>query len=253
MRYRAYAQEGAAWSLKIARKVEKDDFKKNALLATLQDGAHSRPDGITLVDLTTHESLYEAGGPMESVFFPVDAVISVVTTLADGTSVEVGSIGSEGTTGLFAALGASTVPNATFCQVDGKCFVMARSRFEEYLRNEAPFREALNAYVLGYVNVLAQLVACNRIHPLDARCARWLLMTHDRVGRSRFPLTQEFLAMMLGVRRSGVTLAATAFQDAGFIKYTRGRLEILDRAGLEKESCECYQVTRRELRFPLVE
>ncbi|MGA7354496.1 MAG: Crp/Fnr family transcriptional regulator [Candidatus Cybelea sp.] len=233
--------------------MEKDDFTKNALLAALADHEETRPDGIALVDLTTHESLYEAGGPMESIFFPIDAVISVVTTLADGTSVEVGSIGSEGTTGIFAALGASTVPNATFCQVDGRCFVMRRSSFEEHLRNVTRFREALNAYIVGYVNVLAQLVACNRIHPLDARCARWLLMTHDRVGRSRFPLTQEFLAMMLGVRRSGVTLAATAFQDAGFIKYSRGRLEILDRAGLEKESCECYQVTRRELHFPLAE
>jgi CRP-like cAMP-binding protein len=231
--------------------MENDDLTKNALLGVLQDAAASRPDGIALVDLITHESLYEAGGPMESVFFPIDAVISVVTTLADGTSVEVGSIGSEGTTGIFAALGAPSVPNATFCQVDGRCFVMQRSKFEEYLRTVTRFREALNSYVVGYVNVLAQLVACNRIHPLDARCARWLLMTHDRVGRSRFPLTQEFLAMMLGVRRSGVTLAAAAFQDAGFIKYSRGRMEILDRAGLEKESCECYEVTRRELHFPL--
>jgi CRP-like cAMP-binding protein len=190
---------------------------------------------------------------MDRVFFPVDAVVSVVTTLADGTSVEVGSIGSEGTTGIFAALGATSVPNATFCQVDGSCFVMERSTFEGYLTSVGRFREAMNQYIVGYVNVLAQLVACNRIHPLDARCARWLLMTHDRVGRSRFPLTQEFLAMMLGVRRSGVTLAASAFQDAGFITYSRGRMEILDRAGLEKEACECYAVTRRELHFPLAE
>lgn len=127
--------------------MEKNDFSKNALLAALQDHGDGRPDGIALVDLTTHESLYEAGGPMESVFFPIDAVISVVTTLADGTSVEVGSIGSEGSTGIFAALGASTVPNATFCQVDGRCFVMGRSSFEEHLRNVTRFREALNAYI----------------------------------------------------------------------------------------------------------
>lgn len=227
--------------------------KKNALLGALQDGESTRSDGIALVELRTHESLYEAGGPMERVFFPVDAVISVVTTLADGTSIEVGSIGSEGTTGIFAALGAATVPNATFCQVDGQCFVMERSAFEDHLNANPRFREAVRAYVVGYFNVLAQLVACNRIHPLDARCARWLLMTHDRVGRDRFPLTQEFLAMMLGVRRSGVTLAASAFQDAGFISYSRGRLEILDRAGLEKEACECYQMTRRELNFPLAQ
>jgi CRP-like cAMP-binding protein len=226
---------------------------KNALLGALQDGQPTWPDGIALEELKTHQPLYEAGGPMDRVFFPVDAVVSVVTTLADGTSVEVGSIGSEGTTGIFAALGATSVPNATFCQVDGSCFVMERSTFEGYLTSVGRFREAMNQYIVGYVNVLAQLVACNRIHPLDARCARWLLMTHDRVGRSRFPLTQEFLAMMLGVRRSGVTLAASAFQDAGFITYSRGRMEILDRAGLEKEACECYAVTRRELHFPLAE
>lgn len=226
------------------------DLTKNALLGVLQDGQSARPDGIALLELRTHQPLYEAGGPMDHVFFPIDAVISVVTTLADGTSVEVGSIGSEGTTGIFAALGAATVPNATFCQVDGNCFAMERSTFEGYLTSVSRFRQAVDAYVVGYVNVLAQLVACNRIHPLDARCARWLLMTLDRVGRSKFPLTQEFLAMMLGVRRSGVTLAASAFQDAGFITYSRGRMEILDRAGLEKEACECYQVTRRELHFP---
>lgn len=225
-------------------------LSKNALLHHLRDGGRIPLDGIELVELRTHQPMYEADKPMDKVYFPVDAVISVVTTLADGSNVEVGSIGSEGTTGIFAALGAHTVPNATFCQVDGKCFVMSRGAFEGFLTDVSRFREALNAFTVGYINVLAQLVACNRLHPLDARCARWLLMTHDRVGRDSFPLTQEFLAMMLGVRRSGVTLAAAAFADAGFIKYSRGAMTILDRSGLEKETCECYAVTRREFHFP---
>ena len=228
-------------------------LSRNALLSVLHDGEPTSYGSIELIDLHTHQSMYEVGQAMNSVYFPVDAVISVVTTLRDGTTVEVGSIGSEGTTGVFAALGAHTVPNATYCQVDGKCFVMSRATFERLLTEVGRFRDAINAFTVGYLNVLAQLVACNRIHPLDARCARWLLMTHDRVGRDTFPLTQEFLAMMLGVRRSGVTLAATAFQDAGFIKYARGSMTILDRAGLEKESCECYDVTRREFRFPLAD
>lgn len=225
-------------------------LSKNALLRVLRDGDGSTVEGIDLVDVHTHQAIYETGQPMNEVYFPIDAVISVVTTLADGTSVEVGSIGSEGTTGIFTALGASTVPNATFCQVDGRCLVMSLATFEHYLSTVARFRQALNAYVIGYINVLAQLVACNRLHPLDARCARWLLMTHDRVGRDTFPLTQEFLAMMLGVRRSGVTLAASAFSDAGFIKYSRGTMTILERAGLEKEACECYDVERRQFDFP---
>lgn len=225
-------------------------LSRNALLGVLQDGERTSFGGIELIDLHTHQSMYEVGQAMNSVYFPVDAVISVVTTLRDGTTVEVGSIGSEGTTGVFAALGAHAVPNATYCQVDGKCFVMSRTTFEHLLTSVGRFRNAINAFTVGYLNVLAQLVACNRIHPLDARCARWLLMTHDRVGRDTFPLTQEFLAMMLGVRRSGVTLAASAFADAGFIKYSRGSMTILDRKGLEKESCECYDVTRKEFRFP---
>jgi CRP-like cAMP-binding protein len=225
-------------------------LSKNALLQVLHDGERAPLGGIGLVEVRTHQAIYEADKPMENVYFPIDAVISVVTTLVDGTSVEVGSIGSEGTTGIFTALGASTVPNATFCQVDGRCFVMSLGTFEHYLSTVERFRRAMNAFVIGYINVLAQLVACNRLHPLDARCARWLLMTHDRVGRDNFPLTQEFLAMMLGVRRSGVTLAATAFSDAGFIKYSRGAMTILDRAGLEKEACECYAVERRQFHFP---
>ncbi|MBV9719341.1 MAG: Crp/Fnr family transcriptional regulator [Candidatus Eremiobacteraeota bacterium] len=225
-------------------------LSKNALLATLRDGHRTPPEGIHVVDLKTHDSVYEAGKAMDEVYFPIDSVISVVTTLLDGTAVEVGTIGSEGTTGMFSALGASTVPNATFCQVSGGAFVMSRRTFMRLLADSDTFRDALNAYTIGYLNVVAQLVACNRIHHLDARCARWLLMTHDRVGRDKFPLTQEFLAMMLGVRRSGVTLAATAFADAGFIKYSRGNMVILNRAGLEKEACECYAVTKREFTFP---
>ena len=225
-------------------------FSKNALLQALRNGESTPIEGIELVDVRTHQAIYDTGKPMEKVYFPIDAVISVVTTLIDGTSVEVGSIGSEGTTGIFTALGASTVPNATFCQVDGRSFVMSVETFERYLNTVPKFREALNKYALGYINVLAQLVACNRLHALDSRYARWLLMTHDRVGRDTFPLTQEFLAMMLGVRRSGVTLAATAFSDAGFIKYSRGTMTIVDRAGLEKESCECYAVERRQFHFP---
>lgn len=225
-------------------------LSKNALLQVLRDGERTPLDGVELVEVHTHEAIYQTDKPMEKVYFPIDAVISVVTTLIDGTSVEVGSIGSEGTTGIFAALGALTVPNATFCQVDGRCFIMSCETFERFLNSVPRFRRALNKYALGYINVLAQLVACNRLHALDSRCARWLLMTHDRVGRDTFPLTQEFLAMMLGVRRSGVTLAATAFSDAGFIKYSRGTMTILDRAGLEKESCECYDVERRQFHFP---
>jgi len=226
-------------------------FQRNAILSSLAPEARSRLAGdIQLVDLRTHQPLHEANTRLEFVYFPLDCVISVVTYMKDGTGIEVGSIGREGTTGVFAAIGLATVPNSTFCQVDGQSIVMTIATFQRAVAENAAFSEAIRGYVQGYINVLAQLVACNRLHDLDQRCARWLLMTYDRVGKASFSLTQEFLAMMLGVRRSGVTLAASAFQQAGFIKYTRGLITILDSKALEAEACECYEATRAWFTFP---
>ncbi len=225
-------------------------LSRNALLSALQDADHEMLTDISLIDLRQKESVQEAYDPIKVVHFPLDAVISIVTILSSGTTIEVGTVGSEGTTGVPAALGASTMPNTAFCQVAGSSFVMSRNALERLLAGVPQFRQVVNAYAVGYLNVLAQMVACNGVHPLDARCARWLLMTHDRVGRPTFPLTQEFLSQMLGVRRSGVTMAASAFADAGFIRYSRGLMEILDRDGLESEACECYAFAKRELQFP---
>src|SRR5580704_8441926 len=197
--------------------------------------------------------LHEANTTLTSVYFPLDCVVSVVTSMRDGTAIEVGSIGREGTTGVFATIGLATVPNSTYCQVDGQCLVMPIATFRRLLAENEAFSHAVQRYVQGYINVLAQLVACNRLHDLDQRCARWLMMTHDRVGKSTFLLTQEFLAMMLGVRRSGVTLAASAFQDAGFIRYSRGVITVLDQKALEGEACECYEMERRWFTFPPLE
>lgn len=226
-------------------------FPRNAILSTLGlEGAERLLPDIERVDLRTHQMLHEADTELTSVYFPIDCVVSVVTSMKDGTSIEVGSIGREGTTGVFATIGLARVPNSTFCQVDGQSLVMSVETFEQLLLQNPDFNRAVQSYTQGYMNVLAQLVACNRLHNLDERCARWLLMTHDRVGIDSFSLTQEFLAMMLGVRRSGVTLAASGFQEAGFIKYARGTITILDRKSLEREACECYEVGRTWFTFP---
>ena len=230
--------------------VSADLFAKNTILSSLGPQTVNELVGeIELVYLRTHQTLHEPNVPLASVYFPLDCVVSVVTSMRDGTAIEVGSIGREGTTGVFATIGL-TIPNSTFCQVDGQSLVMTIGRFQRLLAEIEPFSRAVQSYLQGYLNVLAQLVACNRLHDLDERCARWLLMTYDRVGKESFPLTQEFLAMMLGVRRSGVTLAASGFQEAGFIKYTCGVITILDRASLEREACECYDVGRTWLTFP---
>jgi CRP-like cAMP-binding protein len=240
----------APHSLERKYMVDAGLFARNTILSSLGPQTVDELLGeVELVNLHTHQTLHEPNVPLASVYFPLDCVVSVVTSMRDGTAIEVGSIGREGTTGVFATIGL-TIPNSTFCQVDGRSLVMSIARFQNLLAEVETFSRAVQSYVQGYINVLAQLVACNRLHDLDQRCARWLLMTYDRVGKRSFPLTQEFLAMMLGVRRSGVTLAASGFQEAGFIKYSRGVITILDRTSLESEACECYDVGRAWLVFP---
>ncbi len=223
-----------------------DVLSKNAILDVLARADSGSLADIRLVDLEREEMLVPVGAPIDRVYFPVDAVISVVNLLKDGASIEVGTVGREGTTGVYAALGATSVPNLINCQVDGQCFVMSRVAFELRLASIAEFRVAVSRFTLAYLNVMAQLVACNRSHSIDQRCARWLLITLDRVGRPTFPLTQEYLAMMMGVSRSGVNAAASAYAAAGFITYSRGSMTVLDRDRLMAESCECYERTRAE-------
>lgn len=162
-----------------------------------------------------------------------------------GIQIEVGTIGREGTSALPLLLGAQTSANESYCQVPGAAIEMDAELFQS-LRTDEKFRQLLDRYVQSYVNMLGQLAACNRLHNVYERCARWLLMTHDRVDSDRIPLTHEFLAMMLGTQRSGVTIAAATLKNAGFIKYGRGVITILDWDGLKDASCECYDIAREQ-------
>jgi CRP-like cAMP-binding protein len=191
-------------------------------------------------------SMYQADEKIDFVYFIETGVASLVNTMKNGNAAEVGTIGNEGMVGLPVIFGDSQAPTTVYMQVAGHGLRMKAKTFWQELQRSASLRTAMLHYAHAFFNLVAQSAACNTFHLLERRCSRWLLMTHDRMQSNEFPLTQEFLAMMLGVQRSGVTLAAGALQRAGLIHYTRGNVTILDHPGLVKLSCECYGVSKRE-------
>ena len=197
------------------------------------------------VRLEQKEILLEPDQPHAYVYFPGDAVISLLTTFRDGGAVEVGTVGCEGMVGLPVYLGTGTMPVLIMSQIPGQALRVPADTFAQLVESSPRTRIVLDRYTQAFLSQVFQAAACHGHHPIVARCARWLLMTHDRVGSGQFALTHELLAYMLGVRRAGVTEAAGALQEAGIIRYNRGRVEVVDRAGLEAASCECYGVIRR--------
>ncbi len=195
--------------------------------------------------MSVKDEIYEPDVRIDDVYFPIDCVLSVVTRMKDGGQIEVGTIGREGVSAIPLLLGAKTTANECYCQVPGFAVRIDATLFQS-LRANLKFSQLLDRYVQSYVNMLGQLAACNRLHHVYERCARWLLMTYDRVGSAKIRLTHEYLAMMLGTQRSGVTIAAATFQKAGFIEYAHGVITLLDRAGLADASCECYEVAREQ-------
>lgn len=190
--------------------------------------------------------LYDTDQRIEFVYFIVSGVGSLVHTMANGQAAEVGTIGNEGFVGLPILLGDERGPTSVYVQVPGAGLRMEAERFREELRRSGPLRETMLRYAHAFFNQVAQSAACAHFHSLEQRCCRWLLMTRDRMPSDHFLLTQEFLAMMLGVRRAGVTVAAGALQRAGLIRYDRGRVAILDREGLQERACECYADSKAE-------
>lgn len=205
------------------------------------------------LDLEVKHSVYEADGPVQAVYFPLTAVISMVTVLGDGEMVEAATVGYEGVTGIPAVFGRGVSPYRVLAQVPGRALKMPASVvIAEQKLGGSPLIAAIHAYLNYIVAVLGQNAACNRMHAVESRMARWLLMTHDRVESDGFPLTQEFLGQMLGVQRPTVNIAASTLQKAGLIAYTRGRVNVSDRRGLEAAACECYAHLAKQLQrvFP---
>jgi CRP-like cAMP-binding protein len=209
------------------------------------DYARLRPH-LAHVELKYRQSLYQANKPIGFVYFIETGVGSLVNTMANGDSAEVGTIGNEGIVGLPLVLEDERAPTSVYIQVPGTGLRMKAPLFKREMVRSASLRTVMHHYTHAFFNQVAQSAACNQFHSLEQRCSRWLLMTHDRMRSDSFLLTQEFLAMMLGVQRTGVTAAASALQRAGLISYKRGNVMILDRRGLERRSCECYGISKAE-------
>jgi CRP-like cAMP-binding protein len=190
--------------------------------------------------------LYDAGGPIPHVYFPTNCVLSMLTDV-DGEAVEVATVGNEGMAGLPVFLGTGTIPSRCFAQVPGDALRMRAAALREEVKGGGALHDVLLKYTHYLLAQATQSAACNRLHSAEERLCRWLLMTQDRVGSDWFPLTQDFMAQMLGVRRATVSLTASALQHAGLIKYSRGKVTVLDREGLEGASCGCYGIVRKEL------
>jgi CRP-like cAMP-binding protein len=221
--------------------------KTNRLLATLSGASLEaiRPD-LDLKPLRMRQVLQSRGEKLHQVVFPLLGVASMVSLGDSGNSIEVATVGSEGMVGLPLFLGSEKASVEVFMQVPGEGLHLHAAAFRKHLDREPAFVRTLLLYTQALLTQVAQCSACNCYHSVESRCARWILQTHDRVEGEEFPLTQEFLALMLGVRRASVTETAQALQKRGLIHYNRGVIAVLDRAGLEAEACECYQLIHDE-------
>lgn len=220
-------------------------FLQNTLLKALSPESRASlvPD-LEIVDIAYRQVLYRPNDSARHVYFPLSGVLSILAITGDSTGVEVASIGREGMANVNLFLGIDRAQCEAVCQAPAKVARLEGVALRKHTGHGGELAQLLLRYTSAYLGQLSQSVACNRLHPLDQRCARWLLMMQDRAG-DQFPITHEFLSNMLGVRRATVTVAAGILQKAGLIQYTRGKMTVLDRAGLEDASCECYGIVRR--------
>lgn len=218
---------------------------RNRLLGALPSTEYERIlPYLEPVQFKQRQALFEQEEPIRHVYFPETMVVSLVSRLRDGVTIEVGTAGCEGMAGLPLFLGDESASVRAFAQIPGDAMRMEAEAFTRLAGAPGPFHRMLLRYTQAFFIQVSQTAACNGAHLVEQRCARWLLMTHDRIAGDRFPLTHEFLAFMLGVRRAGVTVAMRKLQDAGLVAYARGQVEIRDRAGMEGASCECYATVR---------
>jgi CRP-like cAMP-binding protein len=217
------------------------DAPRNRLLAALPRESYAQLlPALVPVVLVFGDILYEPGKPMRDVYFPVSCLVSLLTLVEGHLALEVGMVGREGMVGVALALGIKDSPMRALVQGGGPALRMGAARFSKALERNAPLRRGINGYIHALMRQISQTAACNRFHTVEARLARWLLMTRDRMGAPLFRMTQDFLGTMLGVRRVGVTEAAGALQRRKLIEYHRGSIHILDERGLEAAACSCY-------------
>ncbi|HEX7312639.1 MAG TPA: Crp/Fnr family transcriptional regulator [Pyrinomonadaceae bacterium] len=219
----------------------------NRLLAALPKREYQRllPE-LEQVSMPFAEVLYEPGARIRHVYFPNDSIVSLLAEVADRSTLEIGFVGNEGLAGLSVFMGVDTSPHRAIVQGAGTAARMKASVLRKESGRVGALHGLLHRYSHSLLMQVSQSAACNRFHMVDARLARWLLMTGDRLGTDEFQLTQDFISNMLGVRREGVSKAASLLQKHDLINYSRGHIELLDRAGLEAVSCECYGIIRDE-------
>jgi CRP-like cAMP-binding protein len=219
---------------------------ENRLLAALQPADFSllKPY-LKQIVLEQGVLLHEQEDPVEQAYFPQSGMISLLTVMGDGQAIETATVGREGTVGAMSGLGPAHASSRAVVQVAGTAWVITTSRLQAAVRQSEHLRNIILQYKETLLGQVQQTAGCNALHKAEARLARWLLQTRDRVDSDRIPLTQDFLSQMLGVRRTTVTMVAGVLQEAGLIRYRRGHIEIVDRPGLEEAACECYSVIRK--------
>ncbi|TCP03442.1 Crp/Fnr family transcriptional regulator [Rubrivivax gelatinosus] len=223
------------------------DPRTNRLLASLPDAEWQRwRPLLESVDLPLGKVLHEPGVASAYVYFPTSAIVSMLYVLADGASAEIAVIGREGLVGVTLFMGGGSTPSRTVVQSAGQGFRLPAPAMLEEFQRAGPVMHLLLRYTQALITQMAQTAVCNRHHSLDQQLCRWLLLSRDRLPSDELVMTQELIGNMLGVRREGVTEAAGRLQAAGLIRYARGRITLLDRAGLEARTCECYRVVKCE-------
>ena len=219
----------------------------NHLLAALPPESYERlRPHLEPIDFTLGEVVYESGGHMQYVYFPTTSHISLLYTMIDGSTAEMGLVGQEGVVGIALFMGGETTPNRAIVQGAGRAFRMTSKVMLEEFKRGGEFQHLRLRYTQALITQISQTAVCNRLHTVEQRLCRWLLMTHDLAQTDELQMTHEFISNMLGVRREGVTVAAQRLQEQGMISYVRGHIQILDREELLAHVCECYQVVKAE-------
>jgi CRP-like cAMP-binding protein len=220
---------------------------QNRLLAALPADVYERlQPHLQLVPLALGKVIYEANDALSHVFFPTTAIVSLLYTMENGSSAEIGVVGCDGVVGIAVFMGGDTTPNRAVVQSAGKAYQLALKPFREEFRRIGELHRLLLLYTQALLTQMSQTAVCNRLHSVEQQLCRWLLLSHDRLESDELIMTQELIANMLGVRREGVSVAAHRLQKAGLIRYKYGHITIVDRPGLESKVCECYQVVKTE-------
>ena len=221
--------------------------KQSHLLAALPDTEWQRLlPNLELVEMPLGQVLYESGSTLRHVYFPTTAIVSLLYVMENGASAEIAVVGNEGVVGISLFMGGESTPSRAVVQSAGQGFRLESQMMKDEFNRAGPVLHLLLRYTQALITQMAQTAVCNRHHSLDQQLCRWLLLSLDRLQGNELVMTQELIANMLGVRREGVTEGALKLQQAGLIRYARGHIAVLDRKGLEKRTCECYGVVKKE-------